>query len=63
VHPWGSGGVYPNFPDPDLAGWEHAYHGDNYDRLARVKASYDPDDFFSFPQSVRARPAPVRAAD
>jgi FAD/FMN-containing dehydrogenase len=63
AHPWGSGGVYPNFPDPGLADWEHAYHGDNYDRLARVKASYDPDDFFSFPQSVRARPAPVRAAD
>jgi FAD/FMN-containing dehydrogenase len=63
AHPWGSGGVYPNFPDPDLAGWERAYHGGNYDRLVRVKATYDPDDFFSFHQSVRARPAPVRAAD
>ena len=21
VHPWGSGGVYPNFPDPDLPDW------------------------------------------
>jgi hypothetical protein len=48
--------VYPNFPDPDLEDWAHAYYGDNYDRLLRVKASYDPDDFFRFQQSLSARP-------
>jgi FAD/FMN-containing dehydrogenase len=52
VHPWGSGGVYPNFPDPDLQDWAHAYHGSNYDRLRRVKAAYDPDGFFRFHQSL-----------
>jgi FAD/FMN-containing dehydrogenase len=52
VHPWGSGGVYPNFPDPDLKDWAPAYHGINYDRLRRVKAAYDPDGFFRFHQSV-----------
>jgi FAD/FMN-containing dehydrogenase len=52
VHPWGSGGVYPNFPDPDLQDWAHAYHGTNYDRLRRVKASYDPVGFFRFHQSL-----------
>ena len=52
VHPWGSGGVYPNFPDPDLQNWAYAYHGTNYDRLRRVKAAYDPDDFFRFDQSL-----------
>jgi FAD/FMN-containing dehydrogenase len=46
VHPWGSGGVYPNFPDPDLRDWARAYHGPNHDRLRRVKARYDPDNFF-----------------
>jgi FAD/FMN-containing dehydrogenase len=46
AHPWGSGGVYPNFPDPDLADWAHAYHGANHQRLVRVKARYDPDGFF-----------------
>ncbi len=56
VHRWGSGRVYPNFPDPDLEDWAHAYYGDNYDRLLRVKASYDPDDFFRFQQSLSARP-------
>jgi FAD/FMN-containing dehydrogenase len=52
VHPWGSGGVYPNFPDPDLQHWARAYHGTNYDRLRRVKAAYDPGRFFGFHQSL-----------
>jgi FAD/FMN-containing dehydrogenase len=52
VHPWGSGGVYPNFPDPDLQDWASAYHGTNHDRLRRVKAAYDPDGFFRFHQSL-----------
>jgi FAD/FMN-containing dehydrogenase len=56
VHPWGSGGVYPNFPDPDLQSWARAYHGPNFERLQQVKATYDPDGFFRFPQSI---PAPA----
>lgn len=46
VHPHGSGGVYPNFPDPELADPGRAYYGANYERLLRVKAEYDPDGFF-----------------
>ncbi len=53
VHPWGSGGVYPNFPDPELADSARAYHGANLERLTRVKAAYDPEDVFRFPQSVQ----------
>ena len=56
VHPWGTGRVYPNFPDPDLEDWARAYHGTNFERLARVKARYDPDGFFRFHQSI---PSPV----
>jgi FAD/FMN-containing dehydrogenase len=56
VHPWGSGGVYPNFPDPDLEDWAHAYYGKNYDRLLRIKAKYDPDEFFWFDQSLPTMP-------
>jgi Berberine and berberine like len=55
VHPWGSGRVYPNFPDPELVNWGWAYYGENYPRLRQVKASYDPDAVFRFPQSLPAR--------
>jgi FAD/FMN-containing dehydrogenase len=53
VHPWGSGGAYPNFPDPDLDDWADAYHGTNLDRLIQVKAKYDPDNVFRFEQSLQ----------
>jgi len=52
LHPWGSGRVYPNFPDPDLEDWAEAYHGDNYERLVLVKRKYDPDNWFRFRQSL-----------
>ena len=52
VHPFGTGGVYPNFPDPELEDAERAYHGANLARLGEVKAAYDPDDVFRFPQSI-----------
>jgi FAD/FMN-containing dehydrogenase len=53
VHPWGSGGVYPNFPDPDLKNPARSYHGNNYDRLVRVKAAYDPGNFFRHGRAPR----------
>jgi FAD/FMN-containing dehydrogenase len=51
-HPYGSGGVYANFPDPELEDPLRAYHGPNLERLRRVKARYDPDRVFSFEQSL-----------
>jgi FAD/FMN-containing dehydrogenase len=38
--------------DPTLATWRQAYYGANYTRLTQVKAAYDPDHVFSFPQGV-----------
>jgi len=52
AHVDGSGGVYPNFPDPQLDDWATAYHAGNYPRLAAAKRAYDPDRLFEFPQSI-----------
>jgi Berberine and berberine like len=52
VHPFGTGGVFPNFPDPDLEDWARAYYGTNLERLLSLKARHDPDDLFRFPQSL-----------
>lgn len=44
--------AYVNFPDPDLHGWQHAYYGANYARLAEVKHRYDPTGLFRYNQAV-----------
>jgi FAD/FMN-containing dehydrogenase len=46
VHPSGSGGVYANFPDPDLPGEQRAYWRGNLERVRRVKDRYDPEGVF-----------------
>ena len=52
AHAYGSGRVYPNFPDPQLDGWAAAYHGGNLARLVAAKHAYDPGRLFRFPQAI-----------
>ena len=54
VHPLGSGGIYPNFPEPDRDPWSPAYLGANRDRLLQVKARYDPGDVFQLRTPAQA---------
>lgn len=43
---------YQNFADPALVDWRNSYYGANYPRLRKVRAMYDPDRFFRFPQAI-----------
>jgi Berberine and berberine like len=54
VKPWATGATYLNFTgdegeDRIVAG----YGRENYDRLAAVKAAYDPDDVFHLHHPIR----------
>jgi len=46
---WGNH-AYVNYADPTIKGYRKAYFGGNAPRLARVRAAYDPDGFFTQPQ-------------
>ncbi len=54
-------GCYINNPDPDITDpafnrsgvpWQTLYYKDNYPRLQRIKAAYDPRDVFRHAQSI-----------
>ncbi len=45
-------GAYVNVPNAGMADWETAYWGPNVDRLRAIKAKYDPNNVFSFEQSI-----------
>ncbi|KAG8854226.1 hypothetical protein FRB91_003877 [Serendipita sp. 411] len=46
--------AYPNYIDPTLTDseWQSQYFGTNMARLREIKASYDPNNVFTFPQSI-----------
>jgi hypothetical protein len=45
TRPYGTGGVYPNFPEPGLP--DEAYHLGNTGRLRRIRSAYDPGAVFT----------------
>ncbi|MFJ1750550.1 FAD-binding oxidoreductase [Streptomyces sp. NPDC088116] len=45
-------GAYVNVPNIGMQDWETAYWGSNFDRLRKIKATYDPLNVFQYEQSI-----------
>lgn len=45
-------GSYVNVPDLNIKNYGQEYYGDNFARLRKVKAQYDPENVFHFVQSI-----------
>jgi FAD/FMN-containing dehydrogenase len=54
VHPFNLGGAYVNFMmDDEVEGRLQATYGANYQKLARIKQKYDPNNFFQVNQNIK----------
>ena len=53
LHPYSAGGAYVNFMMEEGQERVKASYKNNYDRLAKVKAKYDPDNFFRVNQNIQ----------
>jgi uncharacterized protein (TIGR03086 family) len=61
VHPYSAGGAYVNFMMEEGGDRIRATYRDNYDRLAQIKRTYDPDNIFHVNQNIK--PAALTAGD
>ena len=52
VHPFSAGGAYVNFMMDEGQERVQATYGNNYDRLTKVKAEYDPENVFRVNQNI-----------
>jgi FAD/FMN-containing dehydrogenase len=52
LHPYSAGGAYVNMMMDEGRERVRASYGDNYNRLARVKATYDPGNVFRVNQNI-----------
>jgi len=53
LHPYSAGGAYVNFMMDEGQDRVKATYGDNYDRLAKAKTTYDPNNVFRVNQNIR----------
>jgi FAD/FMN-containing dehydrogenase len=52
LRPFSAGGAYVNMMMDEGSERVRASYGGNYERLARVKASYDPENLFRVNQNI-----------
>jgi FAD/FMN-containing dehydrogenase len=53
LHPYSAGGAYVNMMMDEGQERVRASYRDNYERLARIKRAYDPDNVFRINQNIR----------
>ncbi len=53
LHPYSAGGAYVNMMMDEGQDRVRASYRDNYDRLARIKGAYDPENLFRVNQNIR----------
>jgi FAD/FMN-containing dehydrogenase len=53
LHPYSAGGAYVNMMMEEGQERVQASYRDNYEPLAKIKAKYDPDNFFHVNQNIR----------
>ncbi len=61
LHPYSAGGAYVNMMMDEGPDRVRASYRDNYDRLARIKAVYDPENTFRINQNIAPRKLTMRA--
>jgi FAD/FMN-containing dehydrogenase len=52
LHPYSSGGAYSNFMMDEGLDRVKASYGHNYDRLAEIKNTFDPENLFRVNQNI-----------
>lgn len=55
LHPFSSGGAYVNMMMDEGPDRVRAAYRDNYERLAAIKAKYDPDNLFHINQNIKPK--------
>jgi FAD/FMN-containing dehydrogenase len=55
LHPYSAGGAYVNMMMEEGEERVRASYRDNYDRLARIKAKYDPENVFRLNQNIQPK--------
>jgi FAD/FMN-containing dehydrogenase len=55
LHPYSAGGAYVNMMMDEGQDRVRASYRDNYDRLARIKGEYDPDNVFRVNQNIQPK--------
>src|SRR3954469_7822453 len=60
MHPLSAGGAYINFMMEEGEDRIKATYGSNYDKLAAVKAKYDPDNLFRVNQNIKPKQGDIK---